>query len=161
MSVFKTILVPVDFSPASERAFRFAWSLASEYGSRLIVLHVAEPAPLASYSELEKAIGHDSGYRRRLEFELRKFQPGYHFTEVEHRLQLGDPADEIVRTAAETPCDLIVMGTHGRQGLERLLIGSVTTKVLRRARCPVLVVNDRTMGAVPEKELLQPAEAAI
>jgi nucleotide-binding universal stress UspA family protein len=161
MSVFKTILVPVDFSPASERAFRFAWSLASEYGSHLIVLHVPEPAPLASYSELEKAIDHDSGYRHRLEMELRKYQPGYHFTEVEHRLQLGDPADEIVRTAAETPCDLIVMGTHGRQGLERLLIGSVTTKVLRRARCPVLVVNDHTMGAVPERELPQPAKAAF
>ena len=61
--------------------------------------------------------------------------------EVEYLTREGDPAAEAVRVAKETGCDLIVMGTHGRKGLGRLLLGSVAEGVLPRANCPVLLVN--------------------
>jgi hypothetical protein len=60
---------------------------------------------------------------------------------VEHRLEEGEPSKEILRVAAEVGCDLIVMGTHGRTGLERLVLGSVAERVLAKARCPVLTLK--------------------
>jgi nucleotide-binding universal stress UspA family protein len=60
---------------------------------------------------------------------------------VEHRLVAGDPGAEILRAAREEPCDLIVMGTHGRTGLGRVLLGSVAEQVVRRAPCPALTVK--------------------
>jgi nucleotide-binding universal stress UspA family protein len=61
--------------------------------------------------------------------------------QLEYRLGTGDPATEILRLAGETKCDLIVMGTHGRTGLTRLVLGSVAEEVLRQAPCPVLAVK--------------------
>ena len=60
---------------------------------------------------------------------------------MEYRVQDGDPVVEILEVTREAPCDLIVMGTHGRTGLGRLLMGSVAEQVLRRASCPVLTVR--------------------
>jgi nucleotide-binding universal stress UspA family protein len=69
----------------------------------------------------------------------------------EHRLLTGDPAEEIVRFADEARCELIVMGTHGRTGFKRLLMGSVAEAVIRRAKCPVLTY--RAPRRSPTKEL--------
>jgi nucleotide-binding universal stress UspA family protein len=60
---------------------------------------------------------------------------------LEHQLRQGDPANEILRVAQEIPCDIIVLGMHGRTGLGRLLMGSVAEQVVRRAPCPVLTVK--------------------
>jgi nucleotide-binding universal stress UspA family protein len=70
---------------------------------------------------------------------------------VAHHLVRGDPAAEIVRLARKAKCDLIVMGSHGRTGLQRLLMGSVAEEVARNAHCPVLTVRNGT------REMLQPA----
>jgi nucleotide-binding universal stress UspA family protein len=68
---------------------------------------------------------------------------------VEHRLEEGDPATEILRTARDCGCDLIVMGTHGRRGLSRLLTGSVAEQVMRKAPCPVVTVKTPFPEASP------------
>ncbi len=97
----------------------------------MLVLHVI-PVALA---EERKAFGED------LEAELRQLTIPDGAVPVDRRLLVGDPATEIVRIAEEEPCDVVVMGTHGRTGLGRLLMGSVAEEVLRKAPCPVLTVK--------------------
>jgi hypothetical protein len=72
---------------------------------------------------------------------LHRFQVSDPTVHVEHRLADGNPSEEILRQARDTGCDLIVMGTHGRRGLGRLLLGSVAEEVMRKAPCPVLTVK--------------------
>jgi nucleotide-binding universal stress UspA family protein len=137
----RAILVAADFSGCSEDAFRVARALARDYQARLIVLHVATPPPLVAPGELQKALQRPDGYRAELEGRLRLVYAADSLAGVEYRVQDGDPAVEILGVAGETRCDLIVMGTHGRTGLERMLLGSVAEKVVRKAACPVLTVK--------------------
>jgi nucleotide-binding universal stress UspA family protein len=127
----QTILHPTDFSERSGYAFRLACSLARDRGARLIVLHVM-PVPLVQEKRL---------YREEMAGELSRLGAPDARVRVEHRLEEGDAATQILRLAQETGCDLIVMGTHGRTGLGRLLMGSVAEQVLRLAACPVLTVR--------------------
>ena len=76
-----------------------------------------------------------------LRAELSRLQPRDPKVRVEHLLQAGEPVEEILRVAREGPCDLIVMGTHGRTGLSRLLMGSVAEAVVRTASCPVVTIK--------------------
>ena len=80
-------------------------------------------------------------------------------TDYEPQVSDGDPATEILHMAHEMNCDLIVMGTHGRKGLSRLLMGSVAEEVLRKAQCPVLVVKDRSPEALERLHLREKADA--
>jgi nucleotide-binding universal stress UspA family protein len=127
----QTILHPTDFSERSGYAFRLACSLARDRGARLIVLHVM-PVPLVQ----EKRF-----YQEEMSAELNRLRAPDSQIQVEHRLEQGDPATQILRIAQETGCDLVVMGTHGRTGLDRLLMGSVAEEVVRRAACPVVTVK--------------------
>lgn len=137
----RTILVAADFSGCSEDAFRIARALARDYRARLIVLHVATPPPLVTPGELQRALQRPDGYRAELEGRLRLVYAADFPAGVEYRVQDGDPATEILGVAREAQCDLIAMGTHGRTGLGRLLMGSVAERVLRKAACPVLTVK--------------------
>lgn len=141
MLPIKTILFPTDFSPQSEYAFRLSCSLARDHDARLVVLHVAPP--LLVYGEIVPPLPTD-GYKDRIWDSFRKLQesePGLRSLDVRTQLTEGDPVDEILRLAKQTDCDLIVMGTHGRTGLKRVLLGSVAELVLRKAPCPVLTVK--------------------
>lgn len=142
----ETILHPSDFSSHSEYAFRLACSLARDHGARLIVFHVVTTLgpELVPYGEAVSQL-QPEGYQQQLWDDLRRIQPPEPSVTVDHRLAEGDPAEEILRLATETHCDMIVLGTHGRTGLERLLMGSVAEQVVRRAPCPVLTVK----GAFP------------
>jgi nucleotide-binding universal stress UspA family protein len=160
----RTILHPTDFSENSDYAFRLACALARDYGARLLVLHVATPPPVVGYAEgimiPEPAESHEL-IRQRLQ-QLRASEPEI---EVEHRLVEGDGATEILQTARDTKCDLIVIGTHGRTGLIRLLMGSVAEQVVRRAACPVMTVRQplpeaRVSGENAAKSAAMPAGAA-
>ncbi|MCI0461018.1 MAG: universal stress protein [Gemmataceae bacterium] len=131
MLPIRTILHPTDFSEPAGYAFRLALSLARDQGARLIVLHVM-PVPLVQ----EKR-----GYREEMAEDLSRIGSPDPRVGVEHRLEEGDPAIQILQVARETGCDLIVMGTHGRTGLGRLLMGSVAEQVTHRAPCPVLTVK--------------------
>ncbi len=140
------ILHPTDFSDCSACAFQIAVDLARQHGARLLVLYVVETlgAENVTYGEVASQLEPES-YRRRLQDYLDRSLPSMpRDLVVEHLLVEGDPAQEIVRIAQEQLCDLIVMGTHGHRGLERLLLGSVAEKVVRNAPCPVLTSKIRS-----------------
>lgn len=130
----KTILFPTDFSTLSDAALIHATSLARDSGAKLVILHVEEPP--AAYGGGEMYYGLPEPNTEALAEMLEKIVPDA--IPFEHRMVAGDPATEIVRVAEEEHADVIVMGTHGRTGLRRLLMGSVAEAVVRRAECPVM-----------------------
>jgi nucleotide-binding universal stress UspA family protein len=143
MIKFRIILYPTDFSPQSGPAFLVACSLARDLKARLIVLHVLEQ-PTFVYSGVVMAPPPpptSDEERRTLLARLQRVRPLDVTLAVEHRLEVGDPATGILQVAQELGCDLIVLGTHGRTGLKRLLMGSVAEQVVREAVCPVLTVK--------------------
>jgi nucleotide-binding universal stress UspA family protein len=131
MTRLKTILHPTDFSQRADLAFQLACSLAQDHGARLIVLHVA---PFLGGGSVN-----DEGL---LWENLRDLQERYPHVPMELRLAHGDPAAETLHLATEAGCDIIVMGTQGKSGVGRFLLGSVAERVLRQASCPVLTVKD-------------------
>jgi nucleotide-binding universal stress UspA family protein len=143
MFPIRTILCPTDFSDHSEDAFQVACALARDYGARLIVLHVlyAVKPPGADGDAEQGGSPWPEDYQDSLREKLARLRSSYPAVRLEHRLREGGAAEEILSMADEYRCDLIVMGTHGRTGLDRVLMGSVAEEVLRRARCPVLAVK--------------------
>ena len=140
MLALRTILHPTDFSSGAEYAFRLACSLARDHGGHLIVLHVKPTEVL--YAELPYVLPPDPAQiEENLQEQLHHLQPPEPLAGVEYLLREGNPVPEILRTAQENGADLIVMGTHGRTGVRRLLMGSVAEAVLRKAPCPVLTVK--------------------
>ncbi len=149
MSSIRTILDRTDLSAHSRYAFRLARLLARDHGARLVVLFVhSSPDPMVSYGPALERLQPPED-RARLERALRRFRARDSGVAVEHRLAEGEPAEEILRVAQKVGCDLIVMGTHGRTGLGRLLMGSVAEQVVRRAPCPVLTVKAPFPAASP------------
>jgi nucleotide-binding universal stress UspA family protein len=143
MTPIRTILHPTDFSAASRHAFELACSLARDHGARLIVLHVLE-RPVIIQSGVMTPPPPSEGLEQQREEarqQLQRVRPDDESIRVERRLEEGDAATAVLQVAQETACDLVVMGTHGRTGLARLLMGSVAEKVLRGAACPVLTVK--------------------
>jgi universal stress protein A len=133
------ILVPTDFSPNSEIALGLATSLARDSGGEIVLAHV-ETIPLtAAGGEYFYAIPEPP--TEELMEKLQHVNPPDSRVPVERRLLAGDTADAIVRIAESEHIDLIVMGTHGRKGLSRFLMGSVAEAVVREAPCPVLTVK--------------------
>jgi nucleotide-binding universal stress UspA family protein len=133
------ILYPTDFSDLSKPAFDLACCLARDYGAELVVCHVS-PWPIVGVADgitVELPTGWESETRARLE-QIRPDDPGIR---ASHRLERGEASAQILKVAAEVKTDLIVMGTHGRGGFSRLLIGSVAEDVLRKAPCPVVTVK--------------------
>jgi len=136
----KTILFPTDFSTASDAALEHAEAIAKQSGAGLLIVHVEEP-PLA-YGGGELYYGLPEPNSERIQKMLEAVRPRAADVRFEHRLMMGDPAGEVVRVAGEQACEMIVMGTHGRTGLTRLLMGSVAEQIVRRAPCPVLVYRE-------------------
>jgi nucleotide-binding universal stress UspA family protein len=132
------VLVPTDFSDRSEYAFRLACLVARDSGARLTVLHVVPP-PMVSYVGgvmTPEPPHYDEEWAR-----LREVRPRDRTLPVEHLLAEGDPGTMILQAAQEKKCDLIILGTHGRTGLGRVLMGSVAEAVVRKAPCPVVTVK--------------------
>lgn len=148
--LFQTILVPVDFSPCSDEAFRVACRLARLGGSKVTVLHVIDTSALAAFNRLGLlAIPSDAAaQRRRLRHHARLNVRRLLDSEeakgvVLTRMVLeGAPFVEIARTARVHKVDLVVMGTYGgRSGsVDKIFFGSTAEKVVRTAGCPVLTV---------------------
>lgn len=137
-----TILHPTDFSERSQNALRLACALARDYGARLVVLHAAT-APVTVYGEEALPLDPEVAYHEARE-ELDHVIVPNDDVRAERRFEEGDAAGTILRLARELPADLVVMGTHGRTGLARLLMGSVAEQVVRKAPCPVLTVSAPT-----------------
>jgi nucleotide-binding universal stress UspA family protein len=140
MLSIRTILHPTDFSERSEHAFQAACSLARDHGARLVVLYVQHPdiVGFAEYTAFVRDPIQTPADVREALSARHVIDPGLG---VEYRVAEGDPAAAIVRAARRLNAGLIVMGTHGRTGLDRLLMGSVAEAVSRRAPCPVLTLK--------------------
>lgn len=139
----RTILVPVDFSKRSRIALNYAITLAKDFGGSLVVLHVLDPLLAAGRLESARLRQLKSSARREAEEQLQALRPELLQSGVRTELFLrnGPATDIIVAFAVARKADLIIMGSQGRTGLRRLLIGSVAERVVRHAHCPVLVVR--------------------
>jgi len=143
---FARILVPTDFSAGSERAWAAARRLAARLGAELVLVHVLVEAP--PYSEgpftMKQARGVFDAARDWAEKTLGEWAATATAAAISARwvLLTGVPYKEIVGAAASERADLIVIGTHGRGGLDRALLGSVADRVIRLAPCPVVTVRD-------------------
>lgn len=146
----RSILVPVDFSPSSLRAVRFARDWAVRFGAGVCVLHVIEPMNTAAPfgAEFVAPPPPPPGFRSKVRIELEKLarKAFAQSTKVTVQLREGVPYDEIVSAARKLKSDLIIIPTHGRTGLMRALMGSTAERVVRHAPCPVLTL--RTAGAI-------------
>src|SRR5271167_4720900 len=137
---FKRILAPVDFDPSSLTALDTAAKLAQQNEGMVSVLHIVpvdiDVSGMPQYVDLIKR--QESIDREKLTAIAKQ-----HLTDVKWEIldEMGQPADVIVEVARKLPADLIVMVTHGRRGLARLIEGSIAEKVLRNAPCPVLAVR--------------------
>lgn len=140
MLSIRKILHPTDFSEHADYAFQLACALARAQDARLLLLHVGRPPVIAPVGGVIPP--EPERYQEELAESLHQLQAKAADVAVECRLGLAaDPSAEILRVAQENDCDLIVMGTHGRTGLARLLMGSVAEQVVRRASCPVMTVK--------------------
>jgi nucleotide-binding universal stress UspA family protein len=154
MSAITRILCPVDFSECSRHALEQAVALGRECRAPVIAVHAFAIAPvtdriiIGAPIVLEPAHG-SSEMCDALTIELRRFVDTVHTggTVVQVELAEGDPVDAIVLASQTRGADLVVMGTHGRAGLDRVILGSVAESVLRKAACPVLTVPRRTERA--------------
>jgi nucleotide-binding universal stress UspA family protein len=141
-------MVPIDFSPSARAALEYAIFLAGKLGADMEVLHVWEPPGYVgpdTLALLPVGTGQPGWEQTRAEVQrevdafLAKAKARPRSLAV--RVEAGEPSDTILHVAKDGSTDLIVMGTHGRTGLSRLLIGSVAEAVLRRSTCPVLTIR--------------------
>jgi nucleotide-binding universal stress UspA family protein len=145
------ILVASDFSACSRAAVATGLKLARDTGAGLVVLHVDEDTPSVPWGTRARQYlaahdAHREAARSRLEDLLHAQEKDLAGLRVEYLAVEGDPATEIVKTAFDCGADLILVASHGRRGVNRLLLGSTAEKVVRYASCPVLVVRDSKPG---------------
>jgi nucleotide-binding universal stress UspA family protein len=141
----KSILFPTDFSEGSAEALKYAVEFANRYGAKLYVLHVIYDVakasgwyvPHVSMDAIYKDI--QEGARKELDnFGVNELGG---IKNVERIVQTGVPYQEIMNCAVKNKIDMIIIGTHGRTGIDRILFGSTAAQVVRNAPCPVLTVR--------------------
>ena len=142
--LWKSVLVPTDFSPASFKAMDYAVTLAEMFGAKVTFAHIVVPvaAPDLVYGPVawDEAVAIESA-KERLN-ELKQSRGAKVAGKVRTVVRRGHPYSEIDQIAKDIGADLIVVSTHGRSGLRHLLLGSVAERVVRHAPCPVLVVRE-------------------
>ena len=142
---FDNILFTTDFSRQSSVALPFALSIARKYGSLIFAAHVVPPPPLGNFPTLEVQALAAQALREASESALAL---GRHLGSVPHEqiLRKGEIWEELSVVAKEKHIDLIVVGTHGRAGVSKLLMGSVAERIFRQSTCPVLTVGPNVSG---------------
>ncbi|MBL9083410.1 MAG: universal stress protein [Planctomycetales bacterium] len=144
----RKILYAADFSRTGAAALEHAADLATKYDATLLVTHVAEPPVV--YAEGMYYFGVPAPDREALTTMLRNIRPADTRVKCEYHLLEGDPATALTDFARDKKVDFIVLSSHGRTGLSRLVMGSVAELVMRHAPCPVLVVKPTAPAAKPE-----------
>lgn len=144
----KLILVPTDFGPPAAHALRYAAALGGRFGARLLVIYADSFIPPVDFTasaagsfELPREKSIETAREQLQAFAEANIGGA---TPYDCRVMVGTPTDAIVALASEADVDLVVMGTHGRTGVRRLLLGSVTEAVMRLAPVPVIAVNEST-----------------
>jgi len=159
MERLKKILAPTDLSELSKAGVRYALEMAASEGSEVIIYHVIghEEAAPSFYSTTDEDNSPFIDYRPVTEileerkgvlttFVRENFGPALRNVTIRAEVEVGRPYKRIVEKADEEKVDMIVMSTHGRTGLLHMLLGSVTEKVVRLARCPVLSVRPTALA---------------
>jgi universal stress protein A len=169
MMAYAHILAPTDFSDAANAALRYAFEEATQHQATLTLLHVVQRHPTTAVYYIkgnpENHLGYVTEFGRPLPacqaappetvrrdyheealVQLRDLVQSSHTGPWQVEVASGTPADAIVRTAQKRQVSLIVMGTHGRTGLQHMLLGSVAEKVVRHAPCPVLTIGCHARG---------------
>lgn len=152
MAEFKKILCAVDFSDHSPKLADYAKTLARCTGAKLLCVYVAPS--LSQYvgfhvppSSIESFVGEIvAGADTSMDAYLKEHFAGANAT---GKVLVGYPAEEILNTAEDEGADLIIMGTHGRTGIDRILFGSVAEKIVKSSKCPVLTIRPE---AAPEED---------
>ena len=164
MRYVNQILCPVDLSDVSQQAVDHAVLMARWYTAKITALHVTNPIVIPTTDFAVVGYGPvvaltDDDVKEARERVLACF-PAAQPVDVDVHIESGHPANRILERAAALPADLIVIGTHGHGGFERLVLGSVTEKVLRKATCPVMTVPPRaqTAAQLPFKRILCPVD---
>ena len=165
MIAIKNILVPTDFSEPADAAVEYARTLATEFGSRLHLLHVV-PEPyaypwgteLSTFSLANILAESETGAQERLATFAADL--GVPAGRVVTKATVGRPVDQILDYIGDQHIDLVVMGTHGRGMMGHLLIGSVAERIVRRSSAPVLTVHSMPAGAAARVERLNLEAAA-
>lgn len=140
---FKTILVPVDFSKYSQRAYRLALDMGSCSGGQVILVHVLDTDYIANVAHISTKNDYTDRWRKRAEEKMKQLYSGDQDegAEVQTLFKEGKPYEKILEAADELKADLIILGSRGKVGLERALFGSVAGKVARLCEVSVLIVK--------------------
>ncbi len=154
MPQLKRIVVPIDFSEYSKKAFRYAIDFAKTFGAEMILVYVVEPIIYpADFSfgqvalpSMEREL-HDRSLEQLNALIQKEVPEG---TAARCVIRSGKPFVEIIQVAKEEKADLIIIATHGHSGIEHVLFGSTAEKVVRKAPCPVLSLRS------PEREFVMP-----
>ncbi len=156
----RKILVPSDFSDYSVTAFEWAQEFAAKWDAQILVLHVfstTPPIPSMEGMGVNWALL-EADLRTDINTRLKRFvaNPLISPTQIQTKVRTGSVFHEICQaaaqdTAAQDTIDLIVMGSHGRTGLQHVLLGSVAERVVRHAPCPVLVVGQKAQACRKER----------
>lgn len=145
MKAFKKILFPIDFSESSEKVFPFALEMAQKFDAKLCLLFVATDISHLITTDLSRdmLMSTVAEIARVGENQMRAFcdKQLSGFPNHETKVVTGSPGDEILKFADEQSIDLVVMGTHGRKGLNRTLMGSVADDIIKNSPAPVLTIN--------------------
>jgi len=152
---FKNILCATDFSDFSNHTIGYGVALAKEFEAKLFVSHVIDLSSVAIYGEFQlDPVGQQNRIVEDAAAQLQELT-GDQPISWEPLITVGKPADEISRAVAEKDIDLVIAATRGRAGLKRIILGSVTERLMRTLTCPLLVVNS------PEHKFVSAADQAI
>ncbi len=142
MITIKSILCPLDFSDASKNAFRYACEFARSMGSKIYLLHIVEPRPIAADMTLTYIpVEEDLEKAAREDIEPLAQEAREKGIDVQVDVVIGIPSEVILHQIVESDASMLIMGSHGKTGLSRLLMGSVAEGVVRKAKVPVLIVK--------------------
>lgn len=144
MTSVQHILCPTDFSAPAHKALDYAVGLAATFGARILLLHVMQPATYPGHGlvDLPGFPNLQAEVRRAVDRELETLRArAAARVPVTVAVREGIPHDQIVDAAEQSGCDLVVMATQGRTGLQHLLLGSTAERVVRLSRCPVLTLR--------------------
>ena len=152
---FKKILCATDFSDFSNQTVSYGVALAKEFGSRLIICHVIDLSSVAIYGEFQlDPVGQQNRIIEDANEQLEALT-GDQPVEWEPLITVGKPADEIIRAVEENEIDLVISATRGRSGIKRLILGSVTERLMLTLPCPLLVLRG------PEHDLVKAPDQVV
>ncbi|MEO9050435.1 MAG: universal stress protein [Ginsengibacter sp.] len=151
----KRILVPVDFSPTSKKAFRFAVDIASKSGGSIILYHLYSPEKKTTLGQWENIKEYNKNIQenslKRLQRLKKKVFQDIAEVPVSTIVERTPVIDNILSFAEHHDIDMIVMGTQGASGLKKITVGSVASKVMKKSNIPVLLIPERFEWKLPEK----------